>query len=69
MFTNDHPPAHVHAVGPDCTAKFELNCPEGPVRLLEQDGFTRAVLSEIGEAIADRLSDCCAAWEEIHGQI
>jgi hypothetical protein len=37
IYTNDHPPAHVHAVrGNKARAKFVLNCPHGPVGLIER---------------------------------
>jgi len=40
IYTNDHPPPHVHAVRRDgALAKPELNCPAGPVTLVEQSGF------------------------------
>jgi hypothetical protein len=29
IYPNDHRPAHVHAIGKDCEAVFELNCPAG----------------------------------------
>ncbi|WP_414695694.1 DUF4160 domain-containing protein [Phenylobacterium sp.] len=31
--SNDHPPAHVHAFGKGCEARFKLNCPGGPAEL------------------------------------
>jgi hypothetical protein len=29
IHTNDHPPANVHVIGPDCEAVFILHCPHG----------------------------------------
>jgi hypothetical protein len=35
IYPNDHRPAHVHVIGADGEAVFNLNCPEGPVVLRE----------------------------------
>jgi hypothetical protein len=68
IYTNDHPPAHVHAVrGDEARARFELNCPDGPVQLIEHDGFTLAEINRIGRAVAETLAAICARWREIHG--
>jgi hypothetical protein len=35
IYLNDHPPPHVHAIRRGgALAKFELNCPDGPVTLV-----------------------------------
>jgi hypothetical protein len=68
IYPNDHPPAHVHAVrGDEARAKFALNCPGGPVELIEQDGFRLVDVRRIGAAIAACLAEACAKWSEIHG--
>ena len=68
IYSNDHPPPHVHAVRRDgARAKFGLNCPDGPVSLIEQAGFRIAEVAEIGSAIAAQLSDICTKWRVIHG--
>jgi len=70
IYSNDHPPPHVHAVKDDTArAKFNLNCPNGPVELVEQQGFKLAEIRQIGEAIAENLTTICVKWSEIHGQI
>lgn len=65
--TNDHPPPHVHVLGPGKEAVFELNCPDGPVTLRDNLGFSRKEL----QGIADDLSSCvpvlCGKWGEFHG--
>ncbi|MFN3930523.1 MAG: DUF4160 domain-containing protein [Brevundimonas sp.] len=38
VYSNDHPPPHVHAIGPDGDARFLLNCPDGPVALWDYEG-------------------------------
>ena len=70
IYTNDHPPPHVHAVKPGGgRARFELNCPDGPVRLLEATKFRGAEIEEVGAAVAARLHLICAEWRKIHGDI
>jgi hypothetical protein len=68
IFSNDHPPPHVHALRRDgARAKFDLNCPDGPVVLTEQAGFRVADIVGIGEAVAAELPALCATWRKIHG--
>jgi hypothetical protein len=68
IYSNDHPPPHVHAIRRDgALAKFELNCPHGPVVLLDQDGFRAAEIVEVGRAVAAELLAICARWRVIHG--
>ena len=68
IYSNDHPPPHVHVVRRDgAMAKFGLNCPHGPVTLIEQVGFRAAEIAEIGAAVAAELPTICARWRAIHG--
>lgn len=68
VYSNDHPPAHVHVVGKGGDARFRLNCPDGPVELWDYHGdWTYAHIAELGREIADRLGACCERWREIHG--
>ena len=68
IYPNDHPPPHVPAIGrAGALAKFDLNCPNGPVKLVEQSGFRSADIAEVGAAGAAALSVICARWRDIHG--
>ena len=68
IYSNDHPPPHVHAIRPGgARARFGLNCPGGPVILLDQSGFRAAEIAETGGAVAAELDAICAKWEAIHG--
>ena len=68
IYANDHPPPHVHAIRPGGgRAKFELNCPNGPVRLVDQTGFRRTEIVEIGAAVAAQLEAIYGEWRRIHG--
>ncbi len=70
IYSNDHPPPHVHAVkGNSARAKFSLSCPDGPVELVDQEGFKLAEIRQIGAAIADDLAAICVKWNEIHGSV
>jgi Domain of unknown function (DUF4160) len=68
IYPNDHPPPHVHAVKRSgAFAKFELNCPEGPVVLVRQKDFKLVEINEIGNEIATQLQKICKQWSNIHG--
>ena len=68
IYSNDHPPPHVHAIKRDgARAKFDLNCPNGPVTLVEQVEFRAAEIAEVGAAVAENLESICAQWRAIHG--
>jgi hypothetical protein len=68
IYPNDHPPPHVHAVKRNgAFAKFELNCPNGPVILISQKEFKPAVVNKIGNKITQELLEACTRWSYIHG--
>lgn len=59
IYSNDHRPAHVHAISAEGEAVFVLNCPDGPLELREiyQLGRPRGVRFEglAGTEVADAL--------------
>ncbi|MFZ0037890.1 MAG: DUF4160 domain-containing protein [Candidatus Acidiferrales bacterium] len=67
IYPNDHRPSHVHVIGRDREAVFNLNCPVGPVRLRENFSFKRREIAPIKNALITHLVLLCNAWEEIHG--
>ena len=67
VYPNDHRPAHVHAIGSDCEAVFDLNCPFGPPDLRENHGFSLKDLGQIKSALIADLDYLCAEWSRIHG--
>jgi hypothetical protein len=69
IYLNDHRPAHVHVIGADCEAIFNLHCPHGPVELRENYGCNRADLKRVATALKERLAELCIAWERIHGSV
>jgi hypothetical protein len=68
VYPNDHRPAHVHVIGPEHEALFYLGCPEGPVSLRENFGFSTRELTRIERALTTNLTALCSAWKEIHNE-
>jgi len=67
IYPADHRPAHVHALGPDGEAVFNLNCLAGPSELRENYGLKRRALAAVERLINGHVNELCRAWEEIHG--
>lgn len=68
VYPNDHRPAHVHVIGGDAEAVFNLHCPHGPPELRENYGFSRTEVRRFATALHENLDRMCAAWSEIHGR-
>ncbi len=58
---------HLHVIGGDCEAVFNLNCPAGPVELRENYGFSRREIRPIEAALTGHLGVLWQAWENIPG--
>jgi hypothetical protein len=67
IFTNDRRPAHVHAIGTDGEAVFNLNCRTGPSEVRENYGMKARALSAAERFINGHIVELCRAWERIHG--
>lgn len=67
VYPNDHRPAHVHLVGDGAEAVISLNCPDGPVTLRENFGFSQQQLTVLKRQIELALTMFCEKWSEIHG--
>jgi hypothetical protein len=67
IYPNDHRPAHVHVQGHGCEAVFNLGCPNGPVELRENYGFSRKDVNRIASALLNELAALCLKWKIIHG--
>jgi Domain of unknown function (DUF4160) len=67
IYPNDHVPEHVHVIGADQEAVFQLHCPDGPVTLRESYGFTRRELRMVMVQLNAALAELCSAWRRIHG--
>ena len=68
IYPNAHRPAHVHVIGTDCEAVFDLHCPDGPPELRENHRFDIRTLSRIEVDLAGGLKALCDAWGSIHGE-
>jgi hypothetical protein len=67
IYSNDHRPAHVHAIGPACEAKIALGEVGEHPRLVTNDGLTRAELESVLAQIGERVELLRKRWREIHG--
>ena len=67
IYPNDHSPEHVHVIGTDREAVFELHCPDGPTTLRESLGFSKRHLLSVMDHLNKVLIELCSAWENIHG--
>jgi hypothetical protein len=68
VYPNDHRPAHVHVIGAEHEALFYLACPDGPVSLRENFGFSTRELTRIEKTLTTHITALCAAWKEIHDE-
>jgi hypothetical protein len=69
VYFNDHAPAHVHVLGSNREAVFDLNCPQGPVRLRQNFGFSKNELVRIVLQVQNHVRELCRKWRQIHGDI
>jgi len=67
IFTNDHHPPHVHVIGTEEHARFELHCDLGYVQLMSNIGFGLSQLKQIERYLVTHLARLCTEWERIHG--
>lgn len=67
IFTNDHRPPHVHVLGPQEHARFELLCDLGQVRLMSNLGFSLKQLQQIATYFLKHIGRLCLQWGRIHG--
>jgi hypothetical protein len=68
VYPADHVPSHVHVFGGGNEAVFNLRCPDGPVELRENYGFSRREIAKIRGRLNDALAKLCQEWRRFHGQ-
>lgn len=66
IYSNDHRPAHVHIIGANGEAVFELNCPDGPLTLRDVYGFNQRQCAGMKEELTAAIAALCRNWSEIH---
>ena len=67
IYPNDHLPPHVHVIGAQEHARFELLCDLGQVRLLSNIRFALGQLKLIEAYLLNHLAHLCSEWGRIHG--
>ena len=67
IYPNDHRPPHVHVIGVEEHARFELLCVLGQVRLLSTFGYGLGQLRQIETYLLNHLVHLCSEWRRIHG--
>lgn len=67
IYTNDHAPPHVHVLGPDQEARFDLFCDLGQVGFKDGVGFSWKQINAIGQFLTDHIHELCNAWSQYHG--
>jgi len=66
IYPNDHSPAHVHVIGKNAEAVFELHCTGGPVTLRESYNLKKRELRRLMRELDLQLPLLCEEWEKIH---
>lgn len=67
IFTNDHPPAHVHVFG-DGEAKIDLLGADGTPELIWADAMSRGEIRRALRIVTEQQAFLLARWEDIHGR-
>ena len=66
IYTNDHRPPHVHIIGTQEQARFELLCDLGQVRLTTNIGFKQRQLQQLESYLLKHVAHLCQEWGRIH---
>ena len=68
IYSNDHPPPHVHVIGSGREAKVRLSEHEHP-SLMTNEGLTRRQLATALAEIERNRELLLKRWKEIHGDL
>jgi len=66
IFSDDHPPPHVHVVG-DGKAKFVIAGTNGDPELAYNDGLKAGDLRKAMRIVAERQATLIERWKDYHG--
>jgi hypothetical protein len=69
IFTNDHAPSHVHAIGAGGEARIEIGAPDQKPRLTWVRGLSNADVRRAMAEVAAEQRRMRDAWTRIHGSI
>lgn len=67
IFTDDHLPAHVHAVSGIARAKIALGSADESPSVIEVEGINKNDMRKIFAAVCENQDVLLAKWREIHG--
>ena len=67
IYANDHPPPHVHVIGPGSEARIDLGDQEKRASIVRNRGLSRAQLAAVLTAIDRNETLLLRRWREIHG--
>lgn len=67
IYPYNHRPGHVHVIGSDYEAVFNLHCPDGPPELRENYGFSQKELGKIAGELGANLATLWESWRSVHG--
>ena len=67
IYSNDHPPPHVHVIGPDGEARIALGDENQHPSLMANDGLSRRQLAASLSEIDENRVLLLQCWREIHG--
>ena len=67
IFTDDHEPAHVHAIGAGGEAKIDLGVGDRPPRLVWVKGLSNGLVRRAMVEVAREQGPLRAAWTRVHG--
>ncbi len=67
IFTNNLRPPHVHVIGQEESARFELHCDLERVKLMDSFGFKLAQRQQLEVYLLNHIERLCSEWERIHG--
>jgi hypothetical protein len=69
IYSNDHPPPHVHVVGPGREARVQLGDFGMPPSVMTNDGLSRRELAFALIEIDTQQARLLQRWREIHGDV
>ena len=66
IYTDDHPPPHVHVLG-DGEAKIRLVGPGGQPVVMQVVGMKKAYVAKALKVVADEQAELLKVWRTVHG--
>ena len=67
IYTNDHAPAHVHAINSDGEAKINLDGADGAPELIWVVGMKRSSIRKVMRLVKANSTAYLEEWRKIHG--